>query len=209
MVNLLKSFGKGILYIIGLPFFILILLLYAIYGIFLFLYMIVKAIVLFFTGRSLFEDLPEDRKAKEILHPTPKVTEEKPIEVEEKHEETPQQQTIKEEPAPEVTPQYIPPIYPSVFTPEYVPPKDEPEPKIEEEPKEEPSFREMEDKEDFLPDFLEEEKDEPIPVSSTIDKEEITEKYTPKTSVFDDFDEEDENESSNGVRIERSDKWQY
>lgn len=206
MVNLLKSFGKGILYIIGLPFFILILLLYAIYGIFLFLYMIVKAIVLFFTGRSLFEDLPEDRKAKEILHPTPKVTEEKPIEVEEKHEETPEQQTIKEEPAPEVTPQYIPPIYPSVFTPEYVPPKDEPEPKIEEEPKEEPSFREMEDKEDFLPDFLEEEKDEPIPVSSTIDKEEITEKYTPKTSVFDDFDEEDENESSNGVRIERSDK---
>ena len=206
MVNLLKSFGKGILYIIGLPFFILILLLYAIYGIFLFLYMIVKAIVLFFTGRSLFEDLPEDRKAKEILHPTPKVTEEKPIEVEEKHEETPQQQTIKEEPAPEVTPQYIPPIYPSVFTPEYVPPKEEPEPKIEEEPEEEPSFREMEDKEDFLPDFLEEEKDEPIPVSSTIDKEEITEKYTPKTSVFDDFDEEDENESSNGVRIERSDK---
>lgn len=209
MVNLLKSFGKGILYIIGLPFFILILLLYAIYGIFLFLYMIVKAIVLFFTGRSLFEDLPEDRKAKEILHPTPKVTEEKPIEVEEKHEETPQQQTFKEEPAPEVTPQYIPPIYPSVFTPEYVPPKEEPEPKIEEEPEEEPSFREMEDKEDFLPDFLEEEKDEPIPVSSTIDKEEITEKYTPKTSVFDDFDEEDENESSNGVRIERSDKWQY
>ena len=64
----------------------------------------------------------------------------------------------------------------------------------------------MEDREDFLPDFLEEEKDEPIPVSSTIDKEEITEKYTPKTSVFDDFDEEDESESSNGVRIERSDK---
>lgn len=213
MVNLLKGFGKGILYIIGLPFFLLFLLLYAIYGIFLFFFMVFKAIILFFTGRSLFQDLPEDRKAKEILHPTQK----------------PQLQpepTVAPQPAPaqqseptnsgatqEVTPQYIPPIYPSVYTPEYVPPKDEPNPGIAPEPAEneevhsnEPSGDiEVNNDKDVLADFLD--KEEPMPVNTPVNKKEETiEKYTPKTSLFDDFEDDDSDKSSGGVRMERSDK---
>ena len=214
MVNLLKSFGKGILYIIGLPFFILFLLLYAIYGIFLFFFMIIKAIVLFFTGRSLFEDLPEDRKAKEILHPSPKNQEVPPVEEAKPVQEEPQKQ---QEPTPEVTPQYIPPIYPSVFTPEYVPlDENKEEPSIETEPEEEVEYEEtpqdnIETKEDdgFLPNFMnkDEEKEEPMPIGSTTNKEEeIIGRYTPKTSVFDDFVDDEEDNSSGGVRIERSDK---
>ena len=205
MVNLLKSFGKGILYVIGLPFFLLALLLYGIYGIFLFLFMLFKGIILFFTGRSLFEDLPEDRKAKEILHPTPKV------------EEKPQ---ILEQPAPtkveEKTPQkeleIIPtPIIEKEPEPINIPEDDddldiEPEPEPVEEDQtvfDDEKETRMQQDDEFLPNFLD--KEEPMPINKPEEKkEEIIEKYTPKTSVFDDLDTDDE--PYGGVRIERSDK---
>lgn len=62
----LKNVGKGILYIIGLPFFLIVLALTALMGIFMLVFMFLKSIVLFFTGRSLDDDLPEDIKVKEI-----------------------------------------------------------------------------------------------------------------------------------------------
>ena len=79
MVALLKSIGKGLLYIIGLPFFLLILSLAAVFGLFFIVFMFFKSIFLFFTGRSLDDDLPEDVKAKEIksgkkVTPEPVVT---------------------------------------------------------------------------------------------------------------------------------------
>ena len=66
MMSVLKTVGKGILYIIGLPFFLLILVLTGVAGIFVLIFMFFKSIVLFFTGRSLDDELPEDKKARQI-----------------------------------------------------------------------------------------------------------------------------------------------
>ena len=66
MMTLLKNVGKGILYIIGLPFFLIVLLGTAVMGLFMLVFMFFKSIILFFTGRSLDDDLPEDIKVKEI-----------------------------------------------------------------------------------------------------------------------------------------------
>ena len=63
---LLKNIGKGILYIIGLPFFLVVLLGTAVFGLFIILFMFIKSILIFFTGRSLNDDLPEDIRAKAI-----------------------------------------------------------------------------------------------------------------------------------------------
>ena len=64
MVALLKAFGKGLLYIIGLPFFILALILFAAIGLFLFIYQIIKSIIYFFTGQKFFPELPEDKELR-------------------------------------------------------------------------------------------------------------------------------------------------
>lgn len=66
MVELVKNIGKGFLYIIALPFFLIVLSITAVLGLFILLYMFVKSIFLFFTGRSLSDELPEDRKVREI-----------------------------------------------------------------------------------------------------------------------------------------------
>lgn len=66
MTSLLKSFGKGLLYILVLPVLIVILAFYVVFGLAIFIYIGFKAIFLFFTGRDL-SMLPEDLKAKEIL----------------------------------------------------------------------------------------------------------------------------------------------
>lgn len=86
MASFFKSFGKGILYLFVLPFLIVILAFYGIYGLGAFIVLFFKSVYLFFTGRSLHDDLPEDKKAKEILQPT------KPDEiiVEEKKEPLPE-----------------------------------------------------------------------------------------------------------------------
>ena len=65
-MSVLKTIGKGLLYIIGLPFFILVLAVFAVFGLFVLVFMFIKSIVLFFTGRSLDDELPEDRRAREI-----------------------------------------------------------------------------------------------------------------------------------------------
>ena len=67
MVNFFKSFGKGILYVLVLPVLLVILALYAAFALIGFIYLTIKGLILFFTGRSLFDDLPEDKKAKAII----------------------------------------------------------------------------------------------------------------------------------------------
>ena len=64
MVNLLKMFGKGILYIIGFPFFVLALIIFGAIGIFLFLFQLIKSIFYFFSGRQFFPELPEDKELR-------------------------------------------------------------------------------------------------------------------------------------------------
>ncbi|NLB48856.1 MAG: hypothetical protein GX813_03355 [Erysipelotrichia bacterium] len=66
MVELLKNFGKGILYVIGLPFFLATLVCFAVYGFIAFVLQVLVSIFLFFTGRKFFPDLPEDKKLKAL-----------------------------------------------------------------------------------------------------------------------------------------------
>lgn len=70
MSSFFKKFGKGVLYLFVLPFMLLILSIWAVVGIGIFFFLGIKWFALFFTGRSLFDDLPEDIKAKEIIKTT-------------------------------------------------------------------------------------------------------------------------------------------
>lgn len=71
MVNFFKNFGKGILYVLVLPFLLVILALYFGVSIIIFIYLGFKGIILFLTGRNLFGDFPEDIEAKKILNGEP------------------------------------------------------------------------------------------------------------------------------------------
>ena len=64
MIGLLKAFGKGLLYVVGLPFFLLALLVFAVIGLFLFIYQIIRSVIYFFTGQKFFPELPEDRELR-------------------------------------------------------------------------------------------------------------------------------------------------
>ena len=86
MATLLKSFGKGCLYILVLPVLIVILAVYAVLGVVMFFYILVRGAILFFTGRN-FGELAEDIKARAILEGR---MEEKPL-IEEQ-EDTPSEQ---------------------------------------------------------------------------------------------------------------------
>ena len=82
-MSFLKTFGKGILYFIGLPFLIVFLVLYGIYLFGIFLYYFLKMIIYFFKGKKFnLKDEMDDkalyilkqRKAEAInkeLNPTP------------------------------------------------------------------------------------------------------------------------------------------
>lgn len=67
MAKILKTVGKALLYIVAFPFILIVIALAAALSIFLFFYQFVRLIILFFSGRTLFSDLDEDIKAKEIL----------------------------------------------------------------------------------------------------------------------------------------------
>ena len=67
MINFLKSFAKGILYLLVLPAIIVALAIYAVVALVMFIYLAIKGIVLFFTGRSLYDDLPEDIEARDVI----------------------------------------------------------------------------------------------------------------------------------------------
>lgn len=67
MLGFLKVFGKGVLYTILLPFILLILVLYTVYCCFLFIYMLIKSLILWIMGNNLFSETKEDIEAKKIL----------------------------------------------------------------------------------------------------------------------------------------------
>lgn len=72
MGSFFKSFGKGVLYILTLPVVLVVLVFYAAIGLVTFLFLMIKSVILFFKGKTIFSELPEDIKAREILNPTPK-----------------------------------------------------------------------------------------------------------------------------------------
>lgn len=162
--------------------------------------MLVKVLICFFTGRKLFGDLPEDRKAKAILHPelfakqnVKNVKEEtavNPVPV------PPSASHIEPEPEEEIEPD----INTSSFAPEYI--KDEAPQESEEIPNSEVEPNNINEEENnILINFTESNQNK----EETPKEEVISEVYKPKTSTIDDlFDDEDK--IAPGVRIERTDK---
>lgn len=67
MLGFFKIFGQGILYVILLPLIVAFFALYAVYCILAFLFMFLKATVLFFMGKNINDDFPEDKEAKKRL----------------------------------------------------------------------------------------------------------------------------------------------
>lgn len=67
MLGFIKIFLQGILYVVLLPLILLVLALYAVYCIFVFIYISIRSIIVFFMGGTPLGDLPEDVEAKRIL----------------------------------------------------------------------------------------------------------------------------------------------
>ena len=67
MLGFIKIFLQGILYVVLLPFILLLLALYCVYCIIVFIYMAIRSIIVFFSGGTPLGDLPEDVEAKRIL----------------------------------------------------------------------------------------------------------------------------------------------
>ena len=64
MIELLKAFGRGILYVLCFPFFVVALLIFAAIGLLAFIFQIIKSVIFFFTGQKFFPELPEDRELR-------------------------------------------------------------------------------------------------------------------------------------------------
>ena len=221
MVNLLKTFGKGILYIIGFPFFVVALLIFGVIGVFLFVFHLFKSIIYFFTGQKFFPELPEDKElrlkqeaAYAAAHPEETIIDQDPS-VQENSDSVPpmiEQVAFSEEPAYE-KPIYQEPKYrplyeePTIDEPNVKETLSEQEPKVEEEAPslEEASFEQEEKEENILSEVTRDEPEQSIDTSlekqeESIDDEEL-EEYVPKGSAYlDDIEEDDAN--TGGVDID-------
>lgn len=67
MLDFLKRFGLGILYVLISPFVIAFLLLWAVYGLGSNFIELIRAFGSFFKGKKFFTPFPEDEEAKRIL----------------------------------------------------------------------------------------------------------------------------------------------
>ena len=210
MVSLIKTFGKGILYVIGLPFFLLALLLFAVIGIFLFLFQIIRSVIYFFTGQKFFPELEEDKQLR-LLKEKIAGPNEEDEEVEEQSSSLNEDSIIM--PLPPVIqkqPEEVEEQKPSIEEACFVEPEDLTQEKdnneededvlmeslvreqlAQEEAKTEEPFVEI--KEETL------ETSEPKEEETVVEEE--LEEYVPKSSsYFEDIDEEDTND--NGVDID-------
>jgi len=67
MTDFLKTFGKGVLYVVLLPFIVLFVALFMVYLFITYFVMAIKSVIIFFAGGDPLGDLPEDIEAKKIL----------------------------------------------------------------------------------------------------------------------------------------------
>lgn len=187
-MSVLKAVGRGILYVIALPFFLLLLALVGIAGLFLIIFMFVKSIILFFTGRSLDDDLPEDVKANEIKEGRSH-TIIQTIPDEDDVNDDVKTETINQNPVP---PRQDSTIEQAVFGDDFIPeePKETVQPPVEEKPVEQPKPVE-EDKP-----IIEETK-----IDSHVDEIDVGSQYTPKTGSDRFFSLNEEEEEDSGVTI--------
>ncbi len=218
MVNLLKTFGKGILYIIGFPFFIVALVIFGVIGIFLFIFHLFKSIIYFFTGQKFFPELAEDKELRLRLEAANAANNPQPI-----IDQDPANQN-ESNPAPMIQevkfdeePPYEKPIYQE---PKYRPLYEEPtynEPVHEEQVQKEPimeeakeaplieesSFEQEENDEGILSELTRDEPEQSIDISSKEEEpiEEPLEEYIPKGSTYIDEIEEDDT-NTGGVDID-------
>jgi len=205
MVSFFKNFGKGVLYVLVLPFLLVGLALYAVVAFFVFIFLSIKGLVLFFTGRSLYEDLPEDIEAKKRLAP-PQAAAQASV----SNEDISSALNIGSEQEQSVNtadPFYVPEYLKS--EPEQV---DEP---VQEPVQEEPVFDEPEPAYEPEPEPVIEEapviEEEPIIKQSYIDEpdvpeieedEIVLEKTEQKSNILEIKDVEEEDDESSGVNID-------
>ena len=197
-------FGKGLLYVIGLPFFLVALAIFAVIGLIIFIFQIIKSVIYFFTGQKFFPELPEDKELRLLKEdanqpaPANNVMQETPV-VENERVISPFVNVPNNEP---ITPRE--PVIPPQTIEEACFNKPEPKP----EPMPEPVQEKV-----SLNSLLEEEpiKDEPIPEEKETlvetnepleDEEELMEQletYVPRSSTYSSVDDDDDTES--GVDI--------
>lgn len=193
MIGLLKAFGKGILYVIGAPFFVVALVLFGAIGLLAFIFQIFKSIIFFFTGQKFFPELPEDKELRLKREAASRKEEEA-----QEERKTDFSNIIFEEEIPISNPE------PSTVVME----RNEPEPTIEETVFEDSSL------EDFIND---EEEEELIEEEETVEEErtvletnnekeieeefEELETYVPRSSTYSDVNDEDDNNADSGVDI--------
>lgn len=67
MITFFKGLLKGLFYVLFFPIGLLGICLYGVFGIFVFIYRLIKITFLFFTGRNLKTELQEDEEVKKIL----------------------------------------------------------------------------------------------------------------------------------------------
>ncbi len=198
MINFFKNFGKGVLYVLVLPFLLVGMALYGVVALFIWIYLGIKGLILFFTGRSLYEDLPEDKEAKKRLAGLT-TTEEKTV-TNEDVSVTLNDAQNEENPNPSTDPFYVP---------EYLKPEDEnveedinsEEEIIEEQsaPQEEVPFEEPTQEETVIKStYINDEPD-----TNNVEEEEIVlEKTEQKSNILEIKDADDEDEESSGVNID-------
>ena len=219
MVDLLKAFGRGILYILCFPFFLVALAIFAVIGLLAFIFQLIKSIFYFFTGQKFFPELPEDKElrlmkeAEEAKNnpqpqPQPQVnnqgqggllyeeTYDEDDFLEEPTSETPlprQQTTIEEVVFEEEPAPEVAPI--QAASVEETP---APQPTVEEEVKPEP-VKELipDDHEDPLDDFLDPFGEDNKPV----EEEEELEVYRPKGTTDDTYSIDEDDDTDSGVNI--------
>ena len=199
MANFFKKFGQGILYVITFPVFLIILALFAVYGLVLLVVQFIKMIFNFFTGRSIHGELPEDVEARKILHKNDPVEQN-----EQKQDEGTQQETPapapSPTPAPAPTPTPAPTPAPQPTQPQSVEeaafnnpaPQSAPAFPLE---REEPASNNLQESDDLFKDLLAEPNQENKP------QEEIHEVYTPKTNNNYETISDDDEESIDGIDI--------
>ena len=217
MVDLLKAFGRGILYILCFPFFLVALALFAVIGLLAFLFQLIKSIIFFFTGQKFFPELPEDkelrlmREAEEAKNnpqpqpqPQPQVNNQ-PYQGGLLYEETYDEDDFLEEPTGEAPlPRQQASIEEVVFeeepkeevSPIQAPVEEKPAPIMQEvnRPEPEPS-KELLHEEDSQDDFL-----DPFDVEEQQAEEEELEVYQPKGTTDDTYSI-DEDDTDSGVNI--------
>ena len=229
MVDLLKAFGRGIIYVLCFPFFVVALAIFAVIGLLAFLFQLIKSIIFFFTGQKFFPELPEDKELRLMQeaeeakrNPQPQVQTQQPVNTPAQggllFEETYDENDFLEEPAPETAPQPQPTtIEEAVFLeePKAAPlPASNPEPAPEQAPVSQPQAQQMnrpepepsqgllhEDDDDSLGEFL-----DPFDAEKEQAEEEELEIYQPKGTNDDIYQiDDDEEDTDSGVNINYND----